>query len=77
MSTPIKEIESQLAYAESLLGEVLVVETSGNAYGVTKSTDGLVSGAVLTRLKVATTQTLSQMGTRVIKVHPQLKLLTG
>jgi hypothetical protein len=44
----------ELAYYESELGGVLVIETSGTAYGVIRDID---------RKKTLTAQTLSQIGT--------------
>jgi hypothetical protein len=82
MSTPIKEIEMEMAYAESLLGCALQIETSSSSYGTTDARDGLnTNSSVLTRLKAkpgqVTGQTLSQMGTREQKVSPHVKTLTG
>jgi hypothetical protein len=55
----ITELERELSYYESELGGVLVIETSGTAYGVIRDID---------RKKILTAQTLSQIGTRDAKV---------
>lgn len=78
MTTPTKEIETVLAYSASLLGHVLVIETSGSAYGTIDARNGLNTNAtVINRLKANTGKTLSQMGTLVQAVHPFAKTLTG
>jgi hypothetical protein len=78
MGIPTQEIEKAMAYAESQLGCVLVIETSGSAYGATKASDGFNTvSAVVNRLKVTTGKTTSQMGTREQVVQPEIKKLTG
>ena len=78
MGVPTADLEAEMAYAESLLGCVLVVETSGSAYGATKASDGFnTNSSVLSRLKVVTGRSTSQMGTREQTVHPNVKKLTG
>jgi hypothetical protein len=78
MSVATKDVEAAMAYAESQLGCVLVVETSGSAYGATKASDGFNTNAtVINRLKVTTGKTLSQMGTREAVVQPEIRKLTG
>lgn len=63
-----KTAEMVMAYVESELGCVLVVETSGTAYGSKRAKDGV---------KFLTGQTLPQMGTREINVHPHIRDYTG
>lgn len=63
-----KTAEMVMAYVESEMGCVLVIETSGSAYGSKRAKDNV---------KFLTGQAMSQMGSREIVVHPHIRDFTG